>query len=72
MSDVVAAGPEYAVTRMADRRWFHGLDKAYGGHAASPDGELGEAFAAWTAEVRCHPAVVAHLAELRALIRQFG
>ncbi len=56
--DALAAGPEQAAARLVDRRWFHGLDKAYGGHAANPDDELGNAFAAWIAKVRFHPAVV--------------
>jgi hypothetical protein len=56
--DAMAAGPEQTAARIADRRWFHGLDKAYGGHAANPDDELGTAFAAWIAKVRFHPAVV--------------
>jgi hypothetical protein len=56
--EAMAAGPERAAARMTDRRWFHGLDKAYGGRPADPQDELGTAFAAWTAEVRFHPAVV--------------
>jgi predicted nucleotidyltransferase len=56
----VAAGPEHAVARLtAEPRWFHGIDKAYGGHAADPEDELGTAFAAWIGAVRFHPAVVA-------------
>lgn len=47
-----------AAARIADRRWFHGLDKAYGGHAANPDDELGTAFTAWMTGMRFHPAVV--------------
>jgi predicted nucleotidyltransferase len=56
--DAMTAGPGQAAARMADRRWFHGLDKAYGGHAASPGDDLGTAFAAWITQVRFHPAVV--------------
>lgn len=56
--DAMAAGPDQTAARMADRRWFHGLDKAYGGHAADPDDELGNAFAAWVTGVRFQPAVV--------------
>lgn len=47
-----------AAARIADRRWFHGLDKAYGGHPADPDDELGTAFTAWMTGMRFHPAVV--------------
>lgn len=56
--DAMAAGPDRVATRMADRRWFHGLDKAYGGHAANPDDELGTAFASWITGIRFHPTVV--------------
>ncbi|GAA2349827.1 nucleotidyltransferase domain-containing protein [Dactylosporangium salmoneum] len=57
--EAIAAGPDHAATRIADPRWFHGIDKAYGGHAADPDDELGAAFTAWIAEARFHPTVVA-------------
>ncbi|WUH99556.1 hypothetical protein OHR68_39715 [Spirillospora sp. NBC_00431] len=56
--DALAAGPEHAVARMDDPRWFHGLDKAYGGRAANADDELGGAFVAWVAATRFHPTVV--------------
>jgi hypothetical protein len=59
ISEAISAGPGQAAARMTDRRWFHGLDKAYGGHAASTSDELGSAFAAWITAVRFHPAVVA-------------
>ena len=57
--DAMAAGPDQAAARIADPRWFHGLDKAYGGHAANPDDELGTAFAAWITTIRFHPTLVA-------------
>ena len=57
--DAVAAGPDHAVARIAEPRWFHGLDKAYGGHAADPADESGNAFATWIHTVRFHPTVVA-------------
>ena len=28
--DAVTAGPEHAVARITEPRWFHGIDKAYG------------------------------------------
>jgi len=56
--EAVTAGPEHAAVRIADPRWFHGIDKAYGGHAANPDDELGAAFTAWIAGARFHPTVV--------------
>ncbi|MBM2622370.1 nucleotidyltransferase domain-containing protein [Actinoplanes sp. LDG1-06] len=56
----MAAGPEaLAVTIRTDPRWFHGIDKAYGGRGSDPGDELVVAFAAWIADVRFHPAVVA-------------
>ncbi|WP_328473866.1 nucleotidyltransferase domain-containing protein [Actinoplanes sp. NBC_00393] len=54
--DAVRAGPEFAAARMGDRRWFHGLDKAFGGYGTD---ELGTAFTAWIARIRFDPAVVA-------------
>lgn len=57
--DAVAAGPDHAAARIVEPRWFHGLDKAYGGHAADPDDELGTTFATWIHTVRFHPTVVA-------------
>jgi predicted nucleotidyltransferase len=58
IGEAVAAGPEHAATRIADPRWFHGIDKAYGGRAADPDDELVVAFTAWMVEARFHPTVV--------------
>jgi predicted nucleotidyltransferase len=56
--DAVVAGPDHAAARMAEPRWFHGLDKAYGGHAAHPDDQLSNSFAAWIHTIRFHPTVV--------------
>jgi hypothetical protein len=48
-----------AAQLMDQRRWFHGLDKAYGGQGVSdPDG-LAEAFARWATSIRFEPAIVA-------------
>ncbi|NEB51940.1 nucleotidyltransferase domain-containing protein [Streptomyces griseus] len=58
LRDVLAAGPEGIAQRMADPRWFHGLDKAYGGHAATNDDELTSDFTQWATQIRFHPAVV--------------
>lgn len=45
--------------KMSDRRWFHGLDKSYGGWgAADPDG-LAQEFAMWVKKVRFDPAIIA-------------
>ena len=47
----VAGGAEGAVARMGDRRWFHGIDKAFGGRGvADPEG-LAESFARWATAV---------------------
>jgi hypothetical protein len=55
----VGSGPAGAAARMADWRWFHGIDKAFGGHAAAdPDG-LVQGFVAWVAAVRFDSLVVA-------------
>lgn len=44
---------------MHDRRWFHGIDKPYGGRGvADPDG-LAAAFATWATKIRFEPLVVA-------------
>lgn len=59
LRDAVTAGPDQAVARLAEPRWFHGIDKAYGGHAADPEDELANAFTAWIRAVRFHPAVIA-------------
>lgn len=56
--EAVAAGPEHAATRITEPRWFHGIDKAYGGRAADPDDELLAAFTTWIAEARFHPTVM--------------
>ena len=58
--EVMAAGAEALAERVAaDRRWFHGIDKAYGGRAGDPGDELTGGFVAWLTELRFHPAVVA-------------
>lgn len=59
VSEAIAAGPEYAVVRLDDPRWFHGLDKAYGGYAANSEDGLTGAFTTWVNAVRFHPTLVA-------------
>jgi hypothetical protein len=56
--DAIAAGPDQAAARMADPRWFRGLDKVYRGHAAHPDDELSSSYASWIRTVRFHAAAV--------------
>ncbi|UCM91271.1 nucleotidyltransferase domain-containing protein [Streptomyces marincola] len=59
LRDAIDTGPEGMAQRMADPRWFHGLDKAYGGHAATSDDELTTEYTHWATHIRFHPAVVA-------------
>ncbi|WP_020573855.1 nucleotidyltransferase domain-containing protein [Actinopolymorpha alba] len=54
-----SAGPDFAVERLrADKRWFHGMDKAYGGSPADPDDELTRGFLDWIGANRFDPTVV--------------
>jgi predicted nucleotidyltransferase len=54
----VEAGAIGAAALMRDRRWFHGLDKAYLGYGVhDPDGHA-EAFAGWATTVRFDPRVI--------------
>ncbi|MBU2666628.1 nucleotidyltransferase domain-containing protein [Actinoplanes bogorensis] len=56
----MADGPTALATRLGDDpRWFHGIDKAYGGRPSDSDDELIAGFSAWITEVRFHPEVVA-------------
>ncbi len=58
VASALGSGPDFAAERMADPRWFHGVDKMVGGRGvADPDGVAG-AFASWATEVRFHPKVV--------------
>ncbi|OON82234.1 nucleotidyltransferase domain-containing protein [Streptomyces tsukubensis] len=55
----VASGPAGAAARLrADARWFHGMDKAYGGRAADPESSLTDRFARWITAMRFEPLVV--------------
>lgn len=59
VADVVAMQPMQIADLMRDWRWFHGLDKAFGGRGvADPDG-LAQRFATWATGVRFEPLVVA-------------
>lgn len=59
VEQALAAGAELAAAHMAEPRWFHGLDKAHGGHALpGSDPSVGE-FGTWLTEVRFQPPVVA-------------
>ncbi|WP_285685820.1 nucleotidyltransferase domain-containing protein [Actinoplanes sp. NBRC 103695] len=57
--DAMRRTPEQVVGLLGDQRWFHGLDKAYGGRAADLGDELTSGFVAWINVVRFHPAIVA-------------
>lgn len=52
------SGPEGAADRMADWRWFHGIDKAFGGRAAADPNQLAQTFLDWTNAVRFAPPVI--------------
>jgi predicted nucleotidyltransferase len=55
----VTGGPvETVVERLADPRWFHGIDKAYGGYPARPDDDLVTAFSRWITAIRFDPRLV--------------
>ncbi len=59
VAQAVASDASYAVERITDLRWFHGIDKCYGGRGeADPDG-VADAFARWVTKVRFDPALVA-------------
>jgi predicted nucleotidyltransferase len=55
----VLAGPAEAAARMTDRRWFHGIDKAFGGRAAADPSGLAQTFLDWVTAIRFDPLVVA-------------
>lgn len=51
--------PTAAAQLMNDQRWFHGIDKAYGGRGiGDPDG-LAQAFTTWATRIRFEPPVIA-------------
>jgi hypothetical protein len=55
---VVGAGASGAAERMSDPRWFHALDKAYGGRGVHDPRGLAGGFARWASATRFDPAVV--------------
>ncbi|GIE98818.1 nucleotidyltransferase domain-containing protein [Paractinoplanes rishiriensis] len=55
----LASGPGWLVERFDDVRWFHGIDKAYGGRAANAGDALTTSFAGWIGAMRFDPVVVA-------------
>ncbi len=58
VGQALAAGPAWAAERMRERRWFHGLDKAFGGYGVGAADARAEGFARWATGVRFAPAVV--------------
>jgi predicted nucleotidyltransferase len=55
----ISLGATEAAQLMRDRRWFHGIDKSYGGcGVGDPDG-LAQAFAEWATRMRLEPLVIA-------------
>lgn len=58
LDELTQRNAELVASRMSDPRWFHGLDKSFGGYAAAdPDGVAG-AFSAGMNTLRFHQAVV--------------
>ncbi len=55
----VGSGAHDAVERMEGRRWFHGLEKAFGGYGLRDSLGLASAFADWATAVRFDPEVIA-------------
>jgi hypothetical protein len=64
----VRSSPEHAAAKMTEMRWFHGLDKAFGGRGADGPEGLADSFARWATAVRFDPRVVA--ARVREWTRQ--
>jgi hypothetical protein len=59
VAEAAGSGPAGAAARMAEPRWLHGVDKAFGGRAAAdPDG-LARTFLDWVDAVRFDPLVAA-------------
>ena len=59
VTQALAAAPAWAAERMGDRRWFHGLDKAFGGYGVGDVDGYAHAFARWATTIRFTPVVVA-------------
>jgi predicted nucleotidyltransferase len=57
VEEAISSEAGYAAARMADRRWLHGLDKAFGGYGAADEDDLAGAFARWATRVRFEPPV---------------
>ena len=55
--EALAGGPEAAAQHMQDLRWFHGLDKIYGGRSAVAPNGIATEFARWATKVRFDPLV---------------
>ncbi|HJZ50539.1 MAG TPA: nucleotidyltransferase domain-containing protein [Roseiflexaceae bacterium] len=55
----IGLGAAETAQLMADPRWFHGMDKAYGGRGVADSDGLAEAFAQWATRLRFEPLVVA-------------
>jgi hypothetical protein len=59
VTHAIGLGAAETAQLMSDRRWFHGMDKAYGGRGVSDSDGLAEAFAQWATKLRFEPLVVA-------------
>jgi len=66
ITQAVADGAAGLATRMEDRRWFHGIDKAYGGRAGSASDVPTSDFLGFLRDARfAAPVVAARVAEWR-------
>jgi hypothetical protein len=59
VAHAIGLGAAEAAQLMNDRRWFHGIDKSYGGRGVSDPNGLADSFAQWATRIRFEPLVVA-------------
>ena len=52
MLTALASDPPWVAARMHEPRWFHGLDKAFGGYGVGAPGGHADIFARWVTDVR--------------------
>ena len=56
--EAVALSPARTVPRLADFRWYHGIDKPYGGRAAWDPTGVAQDFLRWVNRIRFSPEIV--------------
>src|SRR5262245_59305214 len=59
VTQAVVSAPVHLAGKMPVLRWFHGIDKTYGGRGAADPNGLADAFARWVTVARFDPQVVA-------------